>query len=112
MERPIGITVLAILSGIGGVFGVLGSLLLVAILPVIGIPTLLISIGYIALAFGFWTLQPWAWTAGIVLQGLSIALALLALVMGGGFNFVGLAVSGIILYYLFTPGVKAAFGRT
>ena len=119
--RPLGITILAILAAIAGVFGLLGSIALMGLtglsglFMIIGLVTLVLSIAYLVFAWGAWTLQPWAWTLGVALSAVSIVLTLLQLVQGtteiiGA--LISIAISGVILYYLFTPEVKAAFGRT
>jgi hypothetical protein len=110
-----GVTILAVLTAIGGVLWLLGSIAALAVVPIIGSFTLAVSILYLVLAYGLWTLQPWAWMLGVGLPIASIVLALLDL-MQGTQNLVGaiisVAISAAIMYYLFTPPVKAAFGRT
>jgi len=120
-QRPLGITILAILAAIAGVLGLLGSLLIMGLLMAggglymfIGLITLVLSILYILFAYGAWTLKPWAWTLGVGLSAASIVLTLIGLTQGNQ-ELVGalisLAIYGAILYYLFQPDVKAAFGR-
>ena len=66
------------------------------------------------LAYGFWTLKPWAWPLGIGVQVLGIIQAVLQF-MNNSTNVVNLvislAIAGVILWYLYQPHVKAAFGR-
>ena len=127
--RPQGVTILAVLAAIGGVLGLLagvallglggaaaaagGSGLLASYGAIFGI--LAIAQGALALAFayGAWTLQPWAWMLGVVAFGLSLALSVLNVVGGGniGSQAVSIVIAIAILYYLFTPAVKQAFGR-
>ena len=124
--RPMGITILAVLAAIGGVFGLLGSLAFLAIGGlaatagagvlggmgmVFGLLLAALAIVELAFAYGAWTLKPWAWMLGIVAQGISIAIALVDGATGGTINFVGIAISAVIIYYLMTPAVKQAFGR-
>ncbi|HEX2141080.1 MAG TPA: hypothetical protein VHK28_02230 [Candidatus Limnocylindria bacterium] len=127
MQRPTGITILAVLAAIGGILGLFAALAALGIGAAVGASGLgglvlivgLIALAYavlsLAVAYGFWTLQPWAWPLGVAVQVLGIIQAL------GQFtsdqtNFVSLvislAISGFILWYLFQPHVKAAFGRT
>jgi uncharacterized membrane protein (DUF2068 family) len=69
---------------------------------------------YLAFGFGAWTLKPWAWMLGIIGAGISIASNLLSLISGNA-SIVGAVISliipGVILWYLFRPDIKAAFGR-
>lgn len=67
----------------------------------------------LAVGYGFWTLQPWAWLVGIITQGLDI-LGALGDISSHGLTFqtlVKLVLAAAILYYLFTPHVRRAFGR-
>jgi uncharacterized membrane protein YjjP (DUF1212 family) len=58
-------------------------------------------------------LMPWAWMLGIIAEGVALLSALLSLLNGGNFFsfLISAAIAGAILYYLFTPEVKKAFGR-
>jgi hypothetical protein len=67
------------------------------------------------LGYGFWTLKPWAWTLGVGLQGAGIALNILQFVNDSTqlvSAIISIAISVAILWYLFQPHVKAAFGRS
>lgn len=127
--RPMGITILAVLSAIGGVLGLLGSLAIIGIgglaaastgsaaffgLGAIwGLLILALAIASLVFAYGAWTLKPWAWSLGVALQVISLVLAALTVVSGGDISsqIIGVVISAIILYYLFQPNIKAAFGR-
>ena len=66
------------------------------------------------LAYGFWFLKPWAWPLGVGVQAVGILQAVLQF-MNNTTQIVSLvislAIAGLILWYLFQPHVKAAFGR-
>ena len=126
--RPTGVTILAVLAAIGGVLGLLGGIALLGLggLAAAGGSGLLASYGAIfgilaivqgalalAFAYGAWTLQPWAWMLGIVAFGISLALSVLNVVGGGniGSQAISIVIGIAIIYYLFTPAVKQAFGR-
>lgn len=131
--RPSGITILAILAAIGGVLGLLGGICLItggALLGgVLGASGAGVGVGIwsvlagllilatgvldLAFAYGAWMLMPWAWMLGIIAEGVALLSALLNLLNGGSFFsfLVSAAIAGVILYYLFTPEVKKAFGR-
>jgi len=126
--RPTGITILAILSAIGGVLGIfaglgatiLGSVVasvtggLGGLLAIIGLVSLVVGVAELVLAYGFWTLKPWAWMLGVGLQVVSIALAVLWVIGGTSITseVISVAVAGVILYYLWQPSIKALFGRS
>jgi len=126
--RPTGVTILAVLALIGGVFGILGALALMlggaaastvdagigGSALIYGILSLAISVAYLAFGIGAWGLKPWAWSLGIIIAGASVLLSLISILLGWNTIsgvIINVVVSGVILYYLFTPGVKAAFGR-
>ncbi|MEP7082104.1 MAG: hypothetical protein ABI841_03905 [Chloroflexota bacterium] len=121
-ERPLGITILAILAAVGGILGLLGSVALLGLFSaagglfmIVGLLTLVLSVLYLVFAYGAWTLQPWGWTLGVGLAAASVVLTLVGLTQGNQEligTLINLAISGVILYYLFQPDVKAAFGRT
>ncbi len=127
MQRPTGITVMAVLSAIGGVFGLLASLALLGLGAAVsatsglgglafvaGIIILAYSVLSLVLAYGFWTLKPWAWPLGIGVQALGVIQAVLQF-MNNSSNVISLvislAIAGVILWYLYQPHVKSAFGR-
>ena len=126
-ERPLGVTIIAVLSAIGGFFGLLASLVFLGLGAagttsdlgglafLAGLIILAYSLLSLALAYGFWTLKPWAWPLGVGVQVLGIVQAVLQFLNDGTQFFsllVSLAIAGVILWYLFQPHVKAAFGRT
>ncbi len=135
-QRPMGITILAILGIIGGVLGILGGCGVVAggallgaagvqagesnvgalggLLSVYGILLLVISVAWIVFGIGAWTLKPWAWMLGLILVGASIVLSLLSIIAGWstiGSQIISIVIDAVIVYYLMTPDVKRAFGR-
>jgi len=134
-QRPLGITILAILGIIGGVLGLLGGCGAIAggalvgalgaqagvgavaagggLLGLLGIVALAMAVGWIAFGIGAWTLKPWAWMLGLILVGVSIVVALVTVLTSGDFGsqIIGLAIDAVIVYYLMTPEVKQAFGR-
>ncbi len=132
--RPTGITILAILSAIGGVLSILGGVALIGLGglaagatgegaffglgAIFGLLILGTGIAGIAFAYGAWTLQPWAWPLGVALQVLSLIFAGLAVISNtdnitGAITsqIIGVAISLVILYYLFQPSIKSLFGR-
>lgn len=130
--RPTGVTILAILSAIGGVLGILAGIALLGLggvaagsgagaigglAALFGLLTLVLSVLNLVLAYGFWTLKPWAWPLGVGLQIASLVVTAITILLSGDIvggitsSIIGIVISIIILYYLFQPHVKAAFGR-
>ncbi len=136
MSRPFGVTLLGILSLIAGAWGVFKGLLWLGIggaisfglsaaaHPIAGVMVGIAAVifGVIALttgvfalifAFGAFGLKGWAWSWGVWTHGAIVAWNLLAVLGPGRLaeRWVTLAVSGIIVYYLFRPDIKRAFGK-
>lgn len=135
VRRPIGITILAILAFIFGILGIIGGLGLISlggaatgigaatgaggavagggVAFVLGILTLFSSVLSVAFAVGAWGLKPWAWTLGVGAEALALIGAVLGLgnEANRGSSIFSILVAAGILFYLFTPTVKRAFGR-
>ena len=76
--------------------------------PILGILTILGGLCLFTFAVGAWKLKPWAWGLGIAIMVVAPILDLAAV----GLSAVGsIVVAGLIVYYLFRPHVRAAFGR-
>lgn len=132
-QRPTGVTILAVLSAIGGVFSILAGVALLGLgaiagsvgagglgglAAIFGIIFLALGIAEIVLAYGMWTLKPWAWTLGIGLAVVSLALVVVQAVLNGNIvqsltgSIVSIVIWAVVLWYLWQPQVKAAFGRS
>ena len=119
-ERPLGVTILAVLAIISGILGLLGGVALLGlgaaglggVAAIMGILVLVLAVLELAFGFGAWTLQPWAWTLGVASQVLSRCHCR-DIAMGGSITgqIVGIIIAAVILYYLFTPPVRQAFGK-
>lgn len=134
-ERPTGVTILAILALIGGlfslffggfetIFGPMVSQEAVkqtgdestaaagGLIAIMGIGFLIHGVIQLIVAFGLFTLKGWAWVLAVIAQVLSLVLNGLNLT-GGQMTgpVVGILIAAGILYYLFRPHVKQAFGR-
>ncbi len=136
MNRPFGVTIMAILAVVSGfghllrglvVFGIAGGAALAlglanpaagsiaGILAVsLGILVLMVAVLDFWFAWGAWHLKPWAWGWGVFTQVSSLILSLLAVVGWGTFRTQGvhILVAVGILLYLMSPGVKQAFGKS
>jgi len=141
MERPTGVTILAVLEFLGaGLFILIGLLFLVgfgllggaagqagegggmAVLmglgAVAGVVFLVLALIPLAVGIGLWKLRNWARILVIVFSILGVlsnlAGAAIPLMTGDPVSAVssviGLGVNGLILWYMFQPHVKQAFG--
>jgi hypothetical protein len=127
LGRPTGITVLSILAFISGAIGTLSWLSKLAGKPIWGAGgaafvggaydywtvLLILSVLQVAFAYGAWTLKPWGWWLGMALQVVSIAFALLYVVLGSSFaaQMLTILISAVLLYYLLSTPVRQAFRR-
>ena len=135
--RPMGVTIIAILAIIGGIFAIIAGLgltiggsilggalaasgeasggLFGGMLAIFGVGTLGLGIAELVTGWGLWGLKPWAWMVAVIVFIVNIALTLLTALGGGNLislsTIIGIAIPAIILYYLMTPAVKSAFGR-
>jgi hypothetical protein len=128
--RPSGITIIAVLLAISGLLGIVAfiSLLLTtgpaALSTASSVPrvgqfalTTLVLLGVsflnIVVAWGLWTLKPWALTTTILLQVITVINAAWdATGNGTGTTLINAAISGFILLYLiYDKDVRAAFKR-
>jgi|GEM_PF-285258 len=118
-KRPIGVAILAILTILFGVIGLVGGLLVLAasgllatvapelaafagLILLIGILLTVLSLVGIVSGVGLWRLRPWAWWLTMVVGVLSIAFSIGSYVVfpAGGFPY-GIVLWLIILIYLF-----------
>ena len=102
--RPLGVTILAILTVISGI----GFLVSVILVP--------LGIAMLVVAYGLWKGKRWAWTITLVLSFIGIALGLAEFIATGtivakGSSAISVIINAIVIYYLYRPNVKAFFGR-
>jgi hypothetical protein len=131
--RPLGVTILAAVAGIGAAaavlvaVGLIGGLIDFAAISgrfgfvagisstVAGLGLLVYTVAAVAFAYGAWNLKPWGWTFGIVFfagSALSDVLAGLLGWMSLANSAVQVVISGLVLYYWLRPSVRAAFRPT
>jgi len=141
MERPTGVTVLAVLSYIGcgllvifAICSVVFSSFIAALLKdnpmggtiaagvgvVSAVLFLCIALFAAALGWGLWNLKNWARIVTLVITGIRILLgsysAIYSLlhfnVLALVFIIIVVGINGLIFWYLLQPDVKQAFGTT
>jgi uncharacterized membrane protein (DUF2068 family) len=123
MKRPFGVTVIAILALIGGLFGLCwpilaftGSALFGGILGTIGVfAGIFLIVGpvlQLVFAYGAFGLKRWAWYLGLLASGITVIGVIINLIDGASFFSAlwGSTLSIIIFIYLLTGRVREAFG--
>jgi len=121
-----GVTILAILAAIGGVLGILAGLALMSLgavtdlavpglsglLGLLGIVTMVLGVLDLVFAYGAWGLKPWAWMLGIALEAIGIVVNILEYRSSTvGSTIFSIVIAGAIIYYLYQPQVRRAFGQ-
>jgi uncharacterized membrane protein (DUF2068 family) len=115
VQRPLGVTVIAILTVIGGL-GFLGSgALIFALIPLLGIiiggVLVIIGIAYFVMAYGLWNGRRWAWKLTLILSVIGIILGIGSIVVGNVGSLFHTIINAVVIYYLYRPNVKDYFGR-
>lgn len=124
-ERPIGVTILAILAGVVAVFAAIHTLQFLGIIPFFIGPVafrtfsffyalmwgLLVWV-YIWLVQMLWRVDPSAWLFLVVITTFNLILNFVAMLGTSAWQDVSISfiLNGIILIYCMLPGVKDAFG--
>ena len=95
-------------------FGVLGDLPAYDSVGLWGWLAIATGIVWLLVAGGLWALQPWARTFALIIAGFALFEAVLAFFQfpGTGIGFGMAIMPGIILLYMTSSEVKAAFGQT
>lgn len=116
-SRPLGITIISILLGIDGIVeAILGIISLVSgAAPLGGIVLLILGLLTLALAWGLWTLQSWAFWGIVIIEALNVIYTIYEFAMGrANANVSSLIFSlilpiVILLYMFLDRNVRRAF---
>jgi uncharacterized membrane protein HdeD (DUF308 family) len=106
-HRPLGVTLIAILTAIGGIIFLASGLVLL----IVGIILLALGIAYLVMAYGLWKGRGWAWTITLILSAIGIIVAIVSVAAGNVSAIISIIIQGIVIYYLYRPNVKAFFGK-
>ena len=130
-SRPRGLTVLAIveaLLGIFAIFGGTGHLLLGVAGGIVGFNGQDINLGtngdllygytftieglvLLATAVAIWTLKKWGWTLATAISIVGLLTSIVVLAIGSVLAIPGVIANLVVLYYLMRKSVKGSFGR-
>ena len=109
-RRPLGVTIIAILVAIGAIFEIIAGVVGLAVFAPIGIFALIVGVISLFVAWGLWTLQPWAFWTVVIVEVIHLVQAILSMTRGQGTGIGDLVIPIIILLYLFLDrNVRAAF---
>ncbi len=126
MNRPLGVTIIAILAFINGLVGLcvpglviigggISALFSGGLGLVIVCGGLLLAAGpilWLIVAYGAWNLRPWAWWVGMVATGVTVVGVVINIINGVGIlqAVASAPLSVIIFIYLLLPDIRRAFG--
>ncbi len=135
MQRPVGVTILAVIAILYGILRLLVALLglLGLSLAASGVATgysagtltyatisgVVLGILYLAFGIGVIRLKGWAWTTGTGIVTLALnVVSVIVSVVNRGFSartivvpIITIVIALLLLWYLFRPHVRAAFGK-
>ena len=121
-DRPLGVTIIAILTIIGGIGFLISGITAVGVAPflpdlgilsaAIGAVLIALGIAYFVMAYGLWKGKGWAWTITLVLSFIGIVLGIASIVTGNIGALFHLVINIIVVYYLYRPNVKIFFGKS
>lgn len=127
-SRPIGITIIAIVLAVGGIFQILTGTEALGVTDfglgaaaeaagISGWASVISGVLTIIVAGGLFTLAGWAWLLTVVVMVIRIAVDIFAVVTHGMGSTLGaaaltnLVISAVILWYFQRSTVRSAFGR-
>jgi uncharacterized membrane protein (DUF2068 family) len=126
VNRPLGVTIIAILAFINGVLGLclpglviigggLGALFSGGLGLIVVCGGLLLAAGplvWLLVSYGAWNLRPWAWWAGMVATGITVVGVVVNIINGVGIlqAVASAPLSLVIFIYLLLPDIRRVFG--
>jgi len=126
-QRPVGVTILAILAGVAAVLSAINALQFLGIIPFFIGPVGLRAYNFwYALMWGLmvwvyvwlvqmlWRVEPAAWLFLVIVTLFELSLNFFAMLGGAIWQDVSVSflVNGVILLYVMLPGVRDAFGTS
>jgi len=124
VERPLGVTILAILAGILAVINVIITLRFLGFFPWLGPLDIRIFNLWYALLYGLlayiwfwvaqmlWQVERQGWIFLLIITTFTLLMSFITMLTGGSWydNNVAVLLSALILIYIMLPGVRRAFG--
>ena len=111
-DRPLGVTILAILQLLGGILGIFsgfGIVMLAMLTPslifflIIGAVLLITGLLGLIVGWGLYTMKSWAWMLAMILNIINIIIAVIS------FDIISLIIPVIIVLYLNQADIKSRF---
>jgi uncharacterized membrane protein (DUF2068 family) len=108
-QRPLGVTIIAILAIIGGIALLSSGAVLIVI--GVGVVLILLGIAYFVMAYGLWKGKRWAWTITLILSVIGIISGIFSITTRHYEVIIHIIINAVVIYYLYRPNVKAFFGK-
>jgi uncharacterized membrane protein (DUF2068 family) len=110
-HRPLGVTIITILTIIGGIGFLASGIAAVGLSAGIGAALIALGIAYFVMAYGLWKGKGWAWTITVILSFIGIALGVASIAIGNIGAIFHIIINAIVVYYIYRPHVKVFFGK-
>ncbi len=120
-HRPLGVTIISILTIIGGIGFLASGIAALVAAPFlsdmaglsagIGVALIALGIAYFVMAYGLWKGKGWAWNITVILSFIGIVLGVASIATGNIGAIFHIIINAIVVYYLYRPYVKAFFGK-
>lgn len=129
-NRPFGVSLISILVAIDAVIGMFAAFAMLGLsvfsffdvphigaafaLSVIGIFVLIITLVQLVVAAGLWSLEKWAWMVAVVICWIDVIFGAISGIINAqtfGAVLLGIVIPLIVLFYLYSEGVRKAFSR-
>jgi hypothetical protein len=114
-QRPIGVTIIALLAILGGIAFLVSGLGTLILIPLIGIfigsGLFILGLAYFLMAYGLWKGKGWAWILTLILSGIGIIVGIGSILVGNPGSVFHTIINAIVIYYLYRPNVKAFFNK-
>ena len=124
-NRPVGVTIISILTILLGIWSLCGGLIAFGALSIsilgslfglgnpvgFGLFGVLWGIIAIILGWGLWNMRNWAWLGTIIILSLRLISFVVALIGPGSPDWIGVLISVLLILYLATPRVRASFAN-
>jgi hypothetical protein len=114
-QRPIGVTIIALLAILGGIAFLASGLATLILIPLIGIfigsGLFILGLAYFLMAYGLWKGRSWAWSLTLILSGIGIIVGIGSIIVGNIGSIFHIIINAIVIYYLYRPNVKSFFNK-
>lgn len=129
-DRPIGVSIIAVVLGIEAVLQILAALGMfglaaagaftivysgpAVIALIVGILFLIIGIIELVVTMGLWNLEGWAWTVAAIVTWIDVIFDVIGGFVGTqgwGAAFLSMIIPLLLLIYLYQSGVRQAFNK-